>query len=171
LVKNITKKSQHYKFWVTVMIFPYTGGCQCGKIRYEIRVKPLTLYICHCQECQKQSSSAFGMSMAVRSDGVVILQGKPKEWKRVSESGNEVSCWFCPDCGTRLFHNPARNSQITNIKPGTLDDTSWLKPVGNLWTKSAQKWVVVDKEMLNYEEQPRDFTQLFQQFQAKYGEE
>ncbi len=23
----------------------YTGGCQCGQIRYEIRAEPLTLYL------------------------------------------------------------------------------------------------------------------------------
>jgi hypothetical protein len=104
------------------------------------------------------------MSMPVPREAVIILQGQPKQWQRVSESGREVSCWFCGECGTRLFHNPTRNPKITNIKPGTLDDTSWLKPVGNLWTRSSQKWVVLSEQMLNYEEQPRDFVQLFEQF-------
>ncbi|MBW4535755.1 MAG: GFA family protein [Pleurocapsa minor HA4230-MV1] len=65
------------------MTAPYTGGCQCGQIRYEIQAEPLTLYACHCKECQKQSSSAFGMSMPVPRDAVVILQGQPKQWKRL----------------------------------------------------------------------------------------
>jgi hypothetical protein len=77
------------------MTHPYTGGCQCGQIRYEIRAEPLTLYVCHCQECQKQSSSAFGMSMPVPRDAVVILQGQPKQWQRVSDSGRDVICFFC----------------------------------------------------------------------------
>ncbi len=144
----------------------YTGGCQCRQIQYEIRAKPLTLYICHCQECQKQSSSAFGMSMPVPRDALVILRGQPKQWQRMSDSGREVSCFFCGECGTRLFHNPARNSKITNVKPGTLDDTSWLKPVGNLWTQSSQKWVVHSEQMLNYKGQPSDFSQLFERFKS-----
>ncbi|MGK7924382.1 MAG: GFA family protein [Spirulina sp.] len=148
------------------MSIPYTGGCQCGQIRYEILAQPLTLYACHCQECQKQSSSAFGMSMPVPRDAVIILQGQPKQWKRVSDSGREVSCFFCGDCGTRLFHNPTRNTKITNIKPGTLDDTSGLKPVGNTWTQSAQKWVILSDKMLNYEGQPNDFNELFERFQS-----
>jgi hypothetical protein len=104
------------------------------------------------------------MSMPVSREAVVILQGKPKQWKRASDSGNEVSCLFCGECGTRLFHNPSRNSKITNVKPGTLDDTSWLKPVGNVWTQSAQKWIVFNEETINYEAQPSDFTQLFDRF-------
>lgn len=149
------------------MSISYTGGCQCGQIRYEIRAKPLTLYVCHCTECQKQSSSAFGMSMPVPRAAVIILKGQPKQWKRVSNSGREVSCFFCGECGTRLFHNPERNPKVSNIKPGTLDNTSWLRPVGNTWTQSAQKWVILDDKMLNYEEQPDSFNQLFEEFKTK----
>lgn len=144
---------------------PYTGGCQCGQIRYEIRSEPLTLYACHCTECQKQSSSAFGMSMPVPREAFMILQGQPKEWSRLSASGRQVTCSFCGDCGTRLFHSPARNPKIINVKPGTLDETQWLQPVGNLWTQSAQKWVIFSDEMLNYEAQPPDYDQLFERFQ------
>jgi hypothetical protein len=90
-------------------MIPYTGGCQCGQVRYEIHAEPLTLYLCHCKECQKQSSSAFGMSLTVPQDAVVILRGKPKAWTRKSDSGREVNNLFCGDCGTRLFHERAYN--------------------------------------------------------------
>jgi len=143
------------------MSAPYTGGCQCGGVRYEIRGEPLTLYCCHCTECQRQSSSAFGMSMPVRTDDLVIIKGEPKEWRRPTDSGREVICRFCPDCGTRLFHNPTRNLKVTNVKPGTLDDTKWLRPVGNLWTRSAQPWVVIGEDQLSYEQQPENFDALF----------
>jgi len=148
---------------------PYTGGCQCGQIRYELQAEPLTIYACHCSECQKQSSSAFGMSMPVPRAAVVVVLGQPKEWTRRSESGREVTCLFCRDCGTRLFHNPARNPKITNLKPGTLDETSWLQPVGNLWTRSAQRWVHISEHLLNYEGQPDDFAPLFEKWQLYTG--
>jgi hypothetical protein len=36
-----------------------------------------------------------------------------------------MECWFCPDCGTRLYHVPGGAAYPNrNIKPGTLDDTS-----------------------------------------------
>jgi len=38
------------------------GGCQCGRIRYEVEEQPGILSLCYCSECQKQSGSAFGMS-------------------------------------------------------------------------------------------------------------
>lgn len=145
---------------------PYSGGCQCGRIRYQLLAEPLSIYLCHCQQCQKQSSSAFGMSMPVPRSSVLITQGQPKQWSRQADTGREVMCLFCGDCGTRLFHNPARNPNITNIKPGTLDDTSWLQPVGSLWTRSAQKWVRIPEPMLNYEGQPDDYSLLWEQWKT-----
>jgi hypothetical protein len=44
---------------------------------------------------------------------------------------------FCGDCGVRLYHNPKANEAITIVKLGTLDDLSWLRPVGHVWTRGA----------------------------------
>lgn len=147
----------------------YTGGCQCGQVRYEIRAEPLTLYLCHCKECQKQSSSAFGMSLTVPRDAVVIVQGQPKAWTRKADSGREVKCLFCDNCGTRLFHDRAYNRETINVKAGTLDDTSWLHPVGNIWTSSAQPWVLISEGLLNYEGQPQDVHPLWEKWTQHLG--
>jgi hypothetical protein len=144
----------------------YTGGCQCGKIRYEIQGEPLTLYLCHCKECQKQSSSAFGMSLTVPRDAVVLVQGEPKAWTRGADSGREVTCLFCDRCGTRLFHKRTYSKETINVKAGTLDDTSWLRPVGNIWTRSAQPWVSISDQMLNYEGQPEDVQPLWEKWNS-----
>jgi hypothetical protein len=33
------------------MKLPQTGGCQCGKVRYEITEEPQLVYTCHCLDC------------------------------------------------------------------------------------------------------------------------
>ena len=149
------------------MNLPYTGGCQCGDIRYEIRSQPLTLYLYHCKECQKQSSSAFGMSLTVPRDALVVTQGQPKAWIRKADSKREVKNVFCGECGTRLFHERTYSPGTINVKAGTLDDTSNLLPVGNLWTRSAQPWVTISEEMLNYEGQPDDIHPLWDKWKQQ----
>ncbi|MEM1255164.1 MAG: GFA family protein [Cyanobacteria bacterium P01_H01_bin.21] len=151
------------------MPFPYTGGCQCGQIRYELQAEPLTLYVCHCTDCQHQSSSAFGMSMPLPRESVKLTKGTPKQWSRPSASGRTVACFFCSNCGTRLFHQPSRNDKITNIKPGTLDDTSWLEPAAHLWTASAQSWVSLSDNMLSIPQQPthKEFEEIYKRFEKK----
>jgi hypothetical protein len=142
------------------MQLPLTGGCQCKALRYAIDAAPLSLYACHCTDCQKQSASAFALSMLVPRNAVRITEGEPREWMRRADSGRTMSCMFCPQCGTRVFHLPHGDPEITVIKPGTLDDTSWFNPIGHIWTRSAQRWVNIPSDTVNYEAQPPDRSKL-----------
>jgi hypothetical protein len=151
------------------MVVIQAGGCQCGAIRYELSAAPLTLYTCHCTECQKQSTSAFGMSLRVPRGAFRIVKGEPKVWHRTADSGMAVVCHFCGDCGTRLIHDAEFAPGTVNIKPGTLDDTSGLGPVANIWTGSAQPWVHLSDEMLNYKGQPADFGPLLAKWREQAG--
>jgi len=50
---------------------------------------------------------------------------------------------FCPDCGVRIYHVLKSAPDVLSLKPGTLVDTSWLRPSSFIWMKSAQSWVPV----------------------------
>lgn len=146
---------------------PLSGGCQCGSVRYELTADPLTVYACHCTECQRQSGSAFALSMVVARDAVTITSGAPKEWRRVHESGRVIACLFCADCGTRLLHNPERNPSVTILKPGTLDEARAFRPVGHIWTRSAQPWFDIPSGTLDYEGQPDSLVRLIEAWQSQ----
>ncbi|MDB5396565.1 MAG: aldehyde-activating protein [Rhodospirillales bacterium] len=141
------------------MKLPLTGGCQCGAVRYEIAAEPLTVIACHCTECQKQSASAFGMTMPVPRPSFTITKGEPAHWERTADSGNIVGGAFCAACGVRLYHEPA-NKAFLNVKPGTLDDASWVSPVGHIWTDRAQPWLRDRLEGIVYRGQQPDMAAL-----------
>lgn len=146
---------------------PHTGGCQCGGVRYEVRAAPLTIYACHCSECQRLSSSAFGMSMPVPGESVRIVAGAVREWRRVAASGAEITGFLCPDCGTRLLHRTTSNPKTIVVKPGTLDDTAWLDPVGHIWVSRAQTWIRPLLRGIIYEGQPPDLTSLIAAWRSR----
>jgi len=101
---------------------------------------------------------------------VTLLVDSPaatREWVRRNEAGRLSSCMFCGSCGARLFHNPHANTPVTIVKPGTLDDTSWLHPVGHIWTRSAQTWFEIPADSVNYEAQPPDLSRLIEAFKAQ----
>ncbi len=148
---------------------PLLGGCQCGACRYAIGEPPLTVYACHCSECQRQSGGAFGMSMPVRAIAFALTAGTPQRWRRTAASGRAVDCVFCPDCGTRLFHAPLRDPAVVNVKPGTLDDPHWVRPVGHLWTRSARAATIIPTDALVYDQQPASFDALHAAFAAARG--
>ena len=117
------------------------GGCQCGKVRYRIDGEPLNLAVCHCTECQRQSGSAFGMSLAVKSESFRLLSGELRRFTTLCDSGRTKDCTFCPGCGTRIYHQVV--DEVLVVKAGTLDDTSWLNPSAHYWTKRKQPWVLI----------------------------
>jgi len=74
---------------------------------------------------------------------------------RATSATKTMECWFCPACGTRLYHMPGGAAYPNrNVKPGTLDDATWLVPAIHFWTRSAQRWVTIAEDAVRYETQP-----------------
>jgi hypothetical protein len=80
------------------------------------------------------------MAMPVKKDSLTVT-GPTKQFTRAADSGNEVTGVFCPECGVRIYHMLKSVQHLLSLKPGTLDDTSWLRPSYFIWMKSAQGWV------------------------------
>jgi len=131
-----------------------TGGCQCGGIRYEATGAPLQVVACHCTACQRQSGSAFGMSMVVRQQDFRITRGEVKTYASKSDAGRAKLGAFCPDCGTRIYHQSELRQGNVSIKAGTLDDTSTLTPDIHIWTASKQPWDTIPRDVEAHEKNP-----------------
>ncbi len=133
-----------------------TGQCQCGRVTYQLNADAIMLYVCHCMGCQKQSSSAFAMSLRMNRDFDSTL----KFWETLTDSGKPKVCAFCGHCGNRIFHREGHYSATINIKPGTLNDTSWLNPKAHIWTSRAQSWVALNQDLPSCEDQPEDMARF-----------
>jgi hypothetical protein len=94
------------------------------------------------------------MSLVVPKDAFELLSGTLKAFERTSDSGRRLVCSFCPDCGTRIHHEPRYAEGVLNIKAGTFDDTSWLEPRMSVWMKSKQPWVLVPEGVATTDGQP-----------------
>jgi len=128
----------------------YTGGCQCGRVRYSIAAEAITLSICHCRDCQRQSGSAFGMSLIIADSSFQLLSGSLKTFGTQTESGRSKTCAFCPDCGVRIYN---ATSSRKSIKAGTLDDVSKLQPKAHFWTSRKQSWIALPTNLPCYREE------------------
>src|SRR5260370_16524001 len=69
------------------MKLPQTGGCQCGKIRYEITEEPKSVYTCHCTACQRLTSSAFSLGLVVAEKAFKMSGVEPRPLQRLADSG------------------------------------------------------------------------------------
>jgi hypothetical protein len=130
------------------------GGCQCGGLRYELSAEPVAVIACHCTDCQKQSGSAFGMSLIVSRKAFRWLEGKPRSFVTAGDSGAPKDCFFCGDCGNRIYNALSTMPDVLNLKPGTLDHRSWLKPAMHVWLDSKQPWTPIPAGVRCFDRNP-----------------
>ena len=117
----------------------YTGGCQCGAVRYECTADAIFMGNCHCRDCQKASGSGYEAAIGVPAPALKIT-GNVKYHDVKADSGNMVSRGFCPNCGSRLFGKSSGMAQLAVIMAGSLDDPKQFQPGMDVYTSSAQPW-------------------------------
>lgn len=135
---------------------PQRGGCQCGRLRYSLAEAPLTIYACHCTTCQKQTGSAFVLSAMVQETAFSFIKGAPAKTEWMSDACNKRYGLFCGACGSRIVNGQTPSSNILSLRAGTFDDTSWVRPAGHIWVKSAQNWLRFDGDDILFDGQPTD---------------
>ena len=52
------------------------GGCLCGAIEYQAVVDPERCAICHCQNCQVNSGTAFGWIVHIQDHQFELISGR-----------------------------------------------------------------------------------------------
>jgi hypothetical protein len=129
--------------------FPVEGGCLCGRVRYRLDAAPLSIYRCHCKDCQRTSGAAFSMSALIRAGDIVLIKGELVGYEKTADSGRHLDMKRCAHCGTLIWNEPESHEYVT-LKPGTLDDSSWVVPVGNIWTASRQPWTTISPDEPSY---------------------
>jgi hypothetical protein len=130
-----------------------SGGCLCGQVRYRAEAEPAFVGVCHCRNCQKQAGTTFSIVVAIPKAALAI-EGTLKTYADRGDSGKAVRRRFCPECGSPIVSEVERMPDLTIIKAGTLDDTSWLKPTMEIFCDSAEPWVELGGNMQRFPRMP-----------------
>lgn len=146
---------------------PYFGQCLCGSVRYRVGQEPVTLYACHCTDCQRRTGSAFALSMIVRRDDLEVSSGQTTGYSATLADGRTKSGQMCPTCGTRLWGTPAKHPHIAVVQPGTLDQPCGLAPIAHQWLSEAQPWFTPPPGVAAYAEGPSDPRELARLWQLR----
>jgi len=76
----------------------YTGGCHCGKVRFEVKVDLGRVVSCNCSICSKTGA----MLAFVPSENLTILSGQ-ESLTDYQFNKKVVHHLFCSTCGIRSF--------------------------------------------------------------------
>lgn len=100
-----------------------TGGCQCGRVRYEAQVDDMDAYLCHCRMCQRATGNVSIAFKNLPKAAVRWTGGKPDYYA----SSPIARRPFCAACGTPLgFDYP--DSDKMDLTVGSFDDPSRFVP-------------------------------------------
>lgn len=127
-----------------------SGSCLCGAVRYSADPTKTLHYLCHCGDCRRYGGSAGHYAIVVASTELTV-EGEPRVWTKVADSGREVARHFCGDCGGHLFTSPWPEATRYSIKAGTLDNPSAYKPTSETWATSRVEWadLPADREIFD----------------------
>jgi len=89
-----------------------TAKCLCGQFSVIVTSEPVTVNVCHCQDCQRRSGVPW-TSNAYFPKEHVRLDGPNKIYTRTSNAGTRINHHFCPNCGVTVCW--ARESGSTRV--------------------------------------------------------
>lgn len=113
----------------------YSGGCQCGAVRYRVDGELEHAHICHCRMCQKATGNYFMPLARTKTSQLSITRGEPAWFS----SSATVRRGFCAQCGTPLLFD-LPDYGVTSIALGSLDDPAAVILEFQCGTESRLSW-------------------------------
>ena len=114
----------------------WSGGCQCGAVRYRFTSKPSGAHICHCRMCQKAFGGFYAPLVGGPRDTFEITRGE----LGIFLSSDQAERGFCARCGTPLTF-AYRDGNWMSVAIGSLDDPAAFPPVDQHGVESRLSWV------------------------------
>ena len=111
-----------------------SGGCACGRIRFEAEVSSTEAYLCHCRMCQRASGNVSLAMVNVARDKV--------DWSREPdwyESSAIADRPFCSSCGTALGFRYKEDTDKMDLTVAAFDDPSPFRPTSHFGAESIHE--------------------------------
>ena len=112
----------------------YSGGCQCGAVRFRVEGALGDASVCHCRMCQKASGNFYLPLVSVRPAKLEWTRSEPKRF----QSSNFAFRGFCGACGTPLTYEAPDGIALAIA---AFDDPSSIRPIIQWGTEAKLPYV------------------------------
>jgi len=117
--------------------------CCCEQLRAKTTGEPLIVITCFCEECQRRTASAFGISTYWMREHVE-LSGSATRYVREGQNGRKATYYFCPTCGSSVhWELPDRRPGQLGISGGSFCDKDFPAPSMSVWERSKPGWISI----------------------------
>jgi hypothetical protein len=115
----------------------FSGGCNCGGVRFEVDAPLGHASYCHCTRCQRRTGTAVSAQVRIDASAFRLLSGSElvREW---APADGWPKC-FCSACGSALWsRDPAGTSM--GIRLGAFDTDPGVRPEYRQFVAYAASW-------------------------------
>jgi hypothetical protein len=126
---------------------PLTGGCMCGRVRFEVSAPLFGAVSCHCKRCQRRSGTGISTNALVAPGSFRTVAGEQLVGFWDPADGGWIKS-FCSECGSQLFATSPENSNLLVLRMGALDEDPGIRPAAHQYVGSAPAWAPVPNDGL-----------------------
>jgi hypothetical protein len=127
---------------VTETATMHTGGCLCGRVRYQLRGPIRGAIACHCSQCRRTSGHYAAMTSVPNAD-LTLTSSEGLVWYKSSEAAERG---FCSICGGNLFWRP-HGEDRTAITAGTLDAPTRITLIEHIFVADKSDYYEINDDL------------------------
>jgi hypothetical protein len=130
---------------------PISGGCMCGKVRFEVSEPLLGAAYCHCKRCQRRTGTAFSVSALTTPGSFRVTEGEEHLGSYVP--GDGWNKFFCRECGGQLYTQNPDEETLIAVRAGAVDGDIGVRPSLHQYVAYAAPWhEIPDDGLPRYDE-------------------
>ncbi len=128
-----------------------TARCACGRVEIEVGGEPGSVYVCHCDFCQRRSGNVFIASASFHESQVLSITGETRCYNGLEVDGvgpvgipGGINYRFCAVCGSSIYFDmiyPANGERFFTIALGCFVDPVFSPPSTEYFTSFRHPWV------------------------------
>ena len=130
---------------------PLTGGCLCGRVRFEVTERPVLAGYCHCTRCQRRTGTAASVSARLAPGALKVVAGEELlDAYRPEDGAAKV---FCSACGGALWAEHLSDPSVVSVRFGAFDADPGIRPSYRHYVAYAAPWEPIpDDGLPRYDE-------------------
>jgi hypothetical protein len=126
------------------------GGCLCGGTRYVVKSQPFALVDCHCVDCRRSAGAPHVQWGSVPRKQLVVTKGEARKIPYANRIRSFAAC-----CGTHLFFEDSKESDMIDFTIASLDDPTPFPPQKTIFLEDKLPWIVIDESIPSFATIPR----------------
>jgi hypothetical protein len=115
-----------------------------------LKSRPFALIDCHCIDCRRSAGAPYVTWGSVPRKDLIITKGESRKIAHANRIRSFAAC-----CGTHLFFEDTKDSDMIDVTIASLDDPTPFAPEKAIWLEDKLPWVTLDESLPMFQKTPK----------------